>query len=173
MALIVERQIRFDLTCDDVEIKGVTSIELPTIAEQTVEVEGSGIMGSYETPVLGQLENMEVTMDLTHASPDEASILLTPENHEVGIYRAVQVRDSDTDEISIQKQRFYLRVRPKSVSEGTAENDSTDNGKATYSCSLYRKYIDGEKICEINPLSSIYIWNGVDYYEEVREALDL
>lgn len=173
MSLITERLIRFDLTCDDTAIVGVKSINLPSISEKTVDVDGSGIMGTYQTPVLGQLDNMEVSMDLTHVDPAQAVILQAPIVHNVIAYIAAQVRDNETDEISVQKWRITMRLRPKSVNEGSLQTDNDLNGTTTFACSQYKMYINGELTCDVEPLNSIYLWNGTDYYADVRTALDL
>lgn len=173
MALVKERTIRFDFTDDGVEVKGAGSVSLPTIEQKTTTVSGSGIMGEYETPILGQLNAMELVIDLTHVEPAAAARLKRPGIHEIVVYIAYQMRETTTDEILVQKERVSIRCKHKTAAEGTVNSDGDDNGSAAYSVSVYKKYVNGELTCDVEPLNSIYLWNGVDYYAPVRAALDL
>lgn len=171
MPKIDEAILRYDVY-EGQEYKGISDIELPSFSPDTIEVYGSGIMGSYDAVLMGMISAMEMKMDFRASTTDTTS-LTSPDNHNLTLYVAVQQADGSTRAQNTAGVRYNVVGKPKSVSEGKLSKGSTQGASVTYSLSYFAKYVDGQKVVEVDVLNSIFIWNGKDYFAGVRTALGL
>lgn len=171
MGIVDEATIGFSLFEDSVEFMGIVEANLPELVNIMQSVEGAGINGKYESPILGQIEPM--TLSLSFRSATASAIKLAePRRHNIDLRAAVQQQDPTKGIIKVAKATHSLVVVPKKLSIGKLATATTSGANGEYSVMYYAYYIDGLKMMEIDPLNYIYYINGQDNrWEEIKKAL--
>lgn len=152
------------------EFMGIADITLPDIERVTVEVQGAGMNGTLNSPVLGQFNAMSMTFSFKTHTKEQHS-LFEGRTHTLDLREAVQGRNNISGEVEVTPHKYVVKVIPTKYSKGKLATASTADASGEYAVSYYAEYIDGKKITEIDPLNYICIVNGVDELAAVRVAL--
>lgn len=152
------------------EYLGIAEVNLPDLAQLTTEVSGAGIAGKINSPIIGHIEPMSMTLNFRSVT-EEAYKLSTPESHSLDLRVAQQERDSGTGKSGIQKIKYSIIATPVKLGMGKIAPASTSDASGEYSVTYLAVYIDGKKVTEVDPMNYIYIINGKDYLADVRKAL--
>ncbi|MCI1959185.1 MAG: phage major tail tube protein [Clostridia bacterium] len=165
-----ESIVNFAVYEDGTEFLGMAEATLPEISRITAEINGAGINGTYNAPIVGHLEAMSLTLNFKTSSKAQYSLY---ENrvHTLDLRVAQQQRNPSTGEINTVSVKHVLGVTPVKLSPGKVAPASTADGSGEYSVSYYATYIDGTKVMEIDLLNFICLINGVDELADVRKAL--
>ena len=144
----------------------------PKFEYETVEIKGSGIAGSFNQPVPGQVKSMTTT--LNWRAPTEAAVeLLALKVHELKLLASAQFIDPRTHELSTQPIEYLLKAQTLALDAGDYEPSVATNENVQSEC-IYVKYkVNGVDKYEIDKLNYICKINGVDYLEGVRKDLGL
>ncbi len=165
-----EGVINFAIYEDGVEYLGVAEISLPDISRITAEIQGTGMNGTLNSPIIGNFEAMTTTFNFKTPSPEQSS-LFEGRVHTLDCRAAIQERDPVTGEINVIPYKYILKVTPVKQSLGKLAPSSTSDGSGEYATSYIAHYIDGKKVTEIDILNFICIINGNDELAKVRKAL--
>lgn len=152
------------------EFLGIVNATLPDISRKTVEFQGTGMNGTINSPVIGQIEAMTTTLNFQTHTKEQHS-LFEGRVHNLDFREAVQGRNPITGEVEVTPHKYIMKVMPVKLSKGKLEPASTADASGEYAVSYFAEYIDGKKITEIDPLNYICIVNGVDELSAVRKAL--
>ena len=162
--------INFSVYEDSTEFLGIASVTLPDVTQKTTTVNGAGIAGDLEVPVLGHIDAMSVTINFR--TNTEASMKLSePRAHQITLMAGVQGEDPVTKAITVTQEKHTMVVYPKSSKGGSIAPSSQTNGSGEYAVHYYASYLGGKKVREIDPANMIYEVNGVDYMAAVRKAI--
>ena len=148
---------------------GVTSqVTLPTLDAIEEEISGAGILGSYQTSTPGNFSSM--TQEVPFRTLDDDLFKLMNPNEPVDLtFRASeQSTVKATGALDYKSMRVVERGRFKSFSGGTLEQGKPMNATLTLELLYILVEIDGVKMLEYDKLNSVFVANGVDLLEKVR-----
>lgn len=165
-----EGVINYAIYEDGTEFLGIADITLPDIKRITAEIQGSGMNGVLNSPIIGNFEAMTATFSFKTPCKEQ-STLFEGRVHTLDCRAAVQDRNSVSGEIEVIPHKYIMKVTPVTQSLGKLAPASTSDGSGEYAVSYFAEYIDGKKMTEIDILNFICIINGVDELRDVRKAL--
>lgn len=142
------------------------SFTLPSIAFQTADVQA---MGSMTVPIVGLLENMELTINKVGIDAGIKRMnRLEKQNFE---FRWVQnVTKSDGTQ-TVEGCKAFVRTMPGSLSEIGVEVGNTTEQENVYNVTRMQIYIGGSEYLCVDRLSQILRVNGKDYYGKIKNLL--
>ncbi len=155
---------------DENEYIGVADATMPDLKRITTEIQGSGINGILNSPIKGNFEAMETTLNFK-APSKEQSALFEGRKHRLTFMSAIQDRELTTGEVKVKAHKIVMDVFPNTQSLGKVATASTSDASGTYSVSYFAQYFDGVKTDEIDLLNFICMINGKDELADVRRAL--
>lgn len=155
---------------DGTEYLGIADVTLPDISRITTEIQGTGMNGTLNSPIVGNVEAMTVTFNFKTPCKEQSS-LFEGRVHTLDCRAAIQDRNPTTGEIEIIPYKCIMKVTPVKQSLGKLAPASTSDGSGEYAVSYFAEYINGKKLTEIDILNFICMVNGVDELRDVRKAL--
>ncbi|MGN0787126.1 MAG: phage major tail tube protein [Christensenellales bacterium] len=151
--------------------RGIASVKMPEVVNKTFQVNGAGIAGDLDVPVLGHTEAMTMDIDFVD-NPRSAAILSQQRIHTLVLMSAHETLDDAAGALSISSHKYIVKVMPKSFSGGTLAAASQQGVATSFICLYLEEYIDGVLIRKIDKLNSIFEdGSGDDILEPVRRAL--
>ncbi|MDO5784726.1 MAG: phage major tail tube protein [Eubacteriales bacterium] len=160
--------IQYKLYEENEEFIGITQADLPTLEYITTTVNGSGIAGEIETPLIGQMKAMSITLKHTVLSRKGIS-LSSPRIHTWEL-REFQQGIETSGEQKVTNVKHVFKVFPKQMDGGSLKTASTSDPNTVASVLYWAEYRDGEKVMELDPLNNICYVDGVDYLAPLRAA---
>ncbi|MCX4326452.1 MAG: phage major tail tube protein [Lachnospiraceae bacterium] len=171
MPRVDETVIGFAVYEDTVEYLGISEATLPEISNIVEEISGAGINGKYESPILGQIEPMTLTLNFRVVTRN-AIKLFEPRRHEITLMAAQQNQDPTKGNVGVTSVKHVLIINPKKLNPGKLATASAADVSGEYSVTYYAMYADGKKMLEIDPINYIFYVNGQDdRWEQIRKAL--
>lgn len=171
MPRVDETMIGFAVYEDGREYLGISEVTLPEISNIVEEIQGAGINGKYESPILGQIEPMSAVFNFRTVTRN-AITLLEPRRHNLDLRAAQQNQDPTKGKVGVTRVKHILTVVPKKLNLGKLITASAADVSGEYSVVYYKNYIDDEKMIEIDPLNYIYYVHGQDNrWAEIQKAL--
>lgn len=162
--------INFSVYEDANDFLGMASATLPNLDALTQSISGAGIAGNVEAVIIGHLNAM--TTQLSFRTFSEGSVKLSePREHHIDLRVAQQVFDQVSGTHKVQSVKHVLVLFPKAESNGKVAPASPSDGSGDFATRLWRTYIDGQLVREVDQYNFIYMVNGVDYLADVRKAL--
>lgn len=170
MPYVDEGVINYRIYEDGTEFLGTASVTLPEIAFKSITVSGSGIAGDVDSPILGHMEAM--TLTINWRSLERAAYHLSEmRDHMLDIRVAQQNKHSGSADMIVVPTKHIVVGRPKTLSPGEVKPASEMGTSLQLSLSYYATYIKNRKMTEIDPYNFVCIINGVDYLAETNRAL--
>lgn len=151
------------------EVDDVTSITLPNLEQQTVDLNGAGIMGTISMPTTGQIGSLELSIAYRSLSRSVLR-LQRPGNQNIEV-RFVKDYMDRNGQMLPQGAKVFATGVLKSSEGGNIENNGAIEGSVTYEVLRYRVIVDGVETLLIDKLNNIYRVDGVDYMRGVNVAL--
>ncbi len=151
---------------------GVADVTLPTLEYMTETLSGGGIAGETETPALGQLSSMTISLNF-RALSEEITSFIEPAGTLLNCRGSLQKYDSATGKIIPYPCSLTVSVLPKSVELGKFEVGAATDTSIEQEITYLKLYIDNKEICEIDKLNYICRIGGKDYLEEVRDQIGM
>lgn len=160
---------RFNLYKNGNRLIGVAGeVELPEVTNLTDTIEGAGTGGNLEIPVIGLVDTMEMKIPFTSLGK-EAFLFMDPtESADLTLNGAIQCTDSGTGKIGYSQLSIAVRGIVKTFTPGNAKAGAKMDSSVVLSLSYYKIIIDGKTMLEIDKLNNVYIINGKDILQEVR-----
>jgi P2 family phage contractile tail tube protein len=152
------------------EFVGMASCKLPDKNQKVISMEGAGIGGTVEVPVIGHYDAMSMELDFRNYSARVAR-LREHRLHQSELRVSQQVEDQANGEKVSVPVKHVITGRPKSASGGTVAPAAPSDTKIVLAVRYWATYINGEKVDEIDQLNRVDVVNGVDYNADVRAAL--
>lgn len=146
-------------------------VTLPEIAYMTTTSSGAGIMGEIETPIIGLIQSMGITINSHNISVQQIGLI--DGSTQLEFRGSEQYTDVATGEIKERSVKITTRVVPKKYSPGSlakaSEMGSSFEGEVIYLKILH----DGKEAVEIDKLNYICTINGVDVMKTTRANLGM
>ena len=170
--VVPEHLVNFEIYIDgDAEPSGVASIDLPEINFLATEVKGAGILGAYDSPVLGHVEALESTLHCRTLRKDAATLMQQKKSFMLSAYGASQIYDSATGELGVEPVRCDMRCLPKSFKPGKFEPGEQTETEVVVAVDYIKITVDGKVALELDVFNYIYNVDGADMLADLRAAL--
>lgn len=144
-------------------------ISLPDLQAVTAEVSGAGIMGSYNTAVVGMFQGISQEIPFRMVNKEFFSLMMANEQAELTLRSSMQnVNKSTGGTLSAVGMRIVMRGRPTSAKFGTVKMGDLMNASATLELTYLLVEIGGETMLELDKLNSVYKVNGKDLMAEIN-----
>lgn len=148
---------------------GVTgSVELPNFDAITETISGAGILGEYETSIVGMYGSMEQEVPFRVLDSDCFAIMNPTELVDLTFRASAQSTVKATGAITYKGMRIVERGRLKSFTPGKLELGKQMDAKVKLELLYIMVEIDGVTKIEYDKLNSVFVVNGVDLLEKVR-----
>ncbi|ADO83711.1 phage major tail tube protein [Ilyobacter polytropus] len=155
------------------ELGGIVDITPPNFENQSEEITGAGIDGSYESSSVGGYSNLPLVLKHRVVPSIASRRLMKPGAKDLTIYMAKQIYNSESGETEIQKIEIQAKATHKSLNSGTTGPNTKQDAEQTFNLLSYKETIDGEVAIEYDKFNQVCIIDGTDVLAEVRNALGL
>ena len=168
-----ETTVAFRVYHDGKDYLGTATLEMPEIGYMTETLNGAGLAGEIETPVVGLTQSMTVKMTMTSAThPFFDSLDWTrPALYEC--YGDLQVADPVTHIRTTKPYRINFLGRLKTETLGSLEMGKKHGNEMEFEVTRLKVYLDGEEKFIHDKLNFIHRVNGNDLLAQTRKNLGL
>lgn len=144
-------------------------ISLAEFSSMTATVSGAGILGEYNTAVIGMFSSITQQIPFRIINREFFSLMDATKQAELVLRASIQNVDRQTGgTLSTQGMRIVFRGRPTAVSPGTLKQGDLMNASVTLELTYVLIEIGGESKLELDKLNSIYKINGKDLLADIR-----
>ena len=145
-------------------------LKCPQIQFITETLKMAGFGGEFDSPALGQLQNMEIEIPFTSLSKD--GLTLAEDDTQPIIARAaVEFIDPETGNKEICNRTVTVRGMTTEINYGSLKVGGVGNPSVKKSVTAYTEEIDGEVVTDINKLTGRCIIAGVDLTEKIQKYI--
>lgn len=171
-ATFPDKTINYTVYDDGNRLLGTATVELPEIAYLADTLSGSGLAGEVETPVLGHLQAMQLTINWNTIEKSTLQ-LLDNTGRTLTLRSSQQVLDSAEGKMSSVPVKIVVKTLPKSVSMGSLEPGAKTDSSSVLEVTYLKVDIGDDTQCEIDKLNYICKFGDTDLLETVRSDLGL
>lgn len=148
---------------------GVTgSVQLPSFDAITEEINGAGILGSYETSIPGFYSSMSQEVPFRILDEDIFSLMSPSELVDLTFRATMQSTVKGTGALDYKGMRVVERGRLKSFKPGKYELGKQMEASVTLELLYILIEVGGKTKLEYDKLNSVFVVNGKDLLEKVR-----
>lgn len=170
MATLPEVVYGFNVYKSGNQLIGISGeVTLPDIAAQTDTISGAGILGSFETSIVGVFDSMELEIPFRVLDDDIFSFMNPMETIDLNLRASKQVLNQQTAAIDSTGMRIATRGKLKKFKPGKVAQASQMDCSVTIEVLYLLIELDGESKLEIDKLNFVYNVNGVDILAKVRK----
>lgn len=144
------------------------SVTLPSLDPITEEVSGAGILGSYDTSIVGHYSSMTQEVPFRILDEDIFTIMNPNELVDLTFRASAQSTVKATGAVDYKGMRIVERGRLKSFTPGKFEQGKQMDASVTLELLYILVEVDGQTKLEYDKLNSVFIVNGKDLLEKVR-----
>lgn len=144
------------------------AVTLPSFDAITETISGAGILGEYETGVVGQYGSMQQEVPFRVLSKDVFSIMDPTALVDLTFRGNIQSTAKSTGAIEYEKVRVVERGRLKAFNPGSLEMGKQMSASVTLEVLYILVEIENEKVLEYDKLNSVFVVGGKDLLEKVR-----
>lgn len=152
-------------------IMGTTAeINIAELQAMTATVSGAGILGEYNTSVVGMFQSMSQEIPFRMIDRDYFNMLNTGEQSKIVLRSSVQQRNRETGgTISTSAMRFVFRGHPTAAKFGTVKIGDLMNASITLELTYLLAEIGGMTMLELDKLNSVYKVAGKDLLKDIMK----
>lgn len=148
---------------------GVTNeMTLPDIVSMTETISGAGLLGEYETVLLGHYSSIELEIPFRILEDDIFTLANPMDVQEITLRGTQQISDRDAS-LKTQGMRIVVRGRVKSFKEGTLKMGGQMGSSVVLEVFYILIEVKQEKKFELDKLNEVLFVNGVDVMEQIKQ----
>lgn len=153
------------------KLMGVSGeISLVELNAMTATISGAGILGEYNTAVIGMFQSMSQEIPFRMVNKEFFELINASQQAEIVLRSSLQnVNKSTGGTLSTQGMRIVYRGRPSSIKPGQLKQADLMNASVTLELTYILIEMGGEKRLELDKLNEIYIVNGEDLLADIRK----
>lgn len=160
----------FNLYLSGSKLAGITGeVKLPDLEAVTVEVDGAGILGSYESPVPGHYKSLEFEIPFRCFNADYFRMIDPTKPVAITLRGAEQINVKSTGATDYVGMRVVVRGRSKKMELGTAKIGGTMDSKIVLELTYILVEMDGKQAIELDKINGVFRINGVDVLAKVKK----
>ena len=170
--IIPERGLNFKVYIDGADLAGIAEGNLPNGEMMTSEVKGAGIAGTLDTPVLGHMQSVSVTLTWRTLTKSVMRVI-APGAHAIDMYAVSESFDAGTGRVKTSSIHVFMRAVTKKYDLGKLAVGDTLDCETEHEVYYYKVFIDGEELLEVDKFNYVYKVNGTDYLTDTRRGLGM
>lgn len=143
-------------------------ITLPNFDAITQEISGAGILGTYETSIVGMYGSIIQEIPFRILDTDIFSLMNPNEPVDLTLRASEQSTVKATGAIDYKGMRVVERGRFKNFAAGKLELGKQMDANLTLELLYIMIEIGGKVMLEYDKLNSVFVVNGVDLLKKVR-----
>lgn len=171
-ATFPDKTINYNVYDDGERLLGTATIELPEIAYVADTLSGAGLAGEIETPVLGHLQAMQVTLNWNTIEESTLSMLAN-RSRTLTLRSSQQKLDTAAGELVSVPVKITIKSLPKSVSLGNLEMGAKTDSTSVLEVTYIKIDIDSATVLEIDKANYICKVGDEDLLSQVRSDLGI
>ena len=144
------------------------SVTLPSFEAITEEVGGAGILGTYDTSIVGMYGSMTQEIPFRILDEDIFTLMNPAELVDLTFRASAQSTVKATGAVDYKSMRIVERGRLKSFTPGNYELGKQMSASVTLELLYILIEVDGATKLEYDKLNSVFVVNGKDLLEKVR-----
>ena len=164
--------INFEVFDNANRLIGLSDIELPDVKMLTTELQGAGIAGKMDFPVLGFVDSVEITFNWRTLT-DQNLVFLAMHSYDFICYGAIEHYKTASGEIKAVQCKINTRVVPKGLTAGNMKPADSMETKSTFEVIYYKNEINKVTRVEFDKFNYKFLVDGFDYLAEVRTILNI
>jgi hypothetical protein len=168
---IPEKINNFNVYKEGGKLVGVSAeVTLPSLEASTETISGAGIAGEYESPNIGHFGpiSMEIPFNTLYTDIFD---LLTPETKNITLRGSMALYDVAAGKLVNKGIKILVKGMPKGIDLGKMSPGKPMENKVPLEISYIKVDIDGKTVLEVDKLNFIYVVNGIDYLQEIRNQM--
>jgi len=151
---------------DDVLVAKDTTFTLPELTFATADIQA---MGTMSVPIVGLLENMQVTIKQIGVDRGLGKLnKLEKQNLE---FRWVETVVESDGSLKQSGRKAFVRTMPGTIPAAGVEVGNVSELESTLNVTRYQLYADGKEIICADRLNGVLKINGKDYYKKITNLL--
>lgn len=156
---------------DAARVMGTTGeVNIAELQAMTALISGAGILGEYNTSVVGMFQSMAQEIPFRIIDRDYFSMLNTGEQSKIVLRSSVQQRNREAgNTLSTQAMRFVFRGHPTAAKLGTVKIGDLMNASITLELTYLLAEIAGVVMLELDKLNSVYKVSGKDLLKDIMK----
>lgn len=168
-----ERLVNFRVYGESNAYYGIATVELPEIEYMSDTVSGAGISGEIESPVIGHISAMEMTLSWRTIMKEAMALADSTKAHHLEIRGSEQEYDSATGTYSTIPVKVVVKAAPKTISLGSFEPGATTDTEQTFAVNYLKMTVNNEETLEFDPFGGKATVKGVNALDSVNRDLGL
>lgn len=169
---IPERLTNFRIYDEAEDLLGVSDVELPELSYMTNTINGAGLAGEVESPVIGHFQSMGTTLNWRTIEKKAVS-LLDMKAHLITARGAQQSYNASDGTWKTVPVRCTMKCMPKQLNAGKFEVGATTDTSTEFEVVYLKLFIDNREVLEIDKFNYKCVINGKDILAPVRVAMGL
>lgn len=169
---VPEMLINYNMFLEGARQAGTVDVTLPNVQAVTQSIQGAGIAGVADVPVLGHTQDMTMTVNFRVATAD-IRLLLPQQYHHIEFWPALQTLDSGTGKLAVVDHKVIVKGMVKGDNLGTLNPGEVQGRSLEFNIIYLKELVGGELIREIDKFNFIYNIGGQDLLSSVRSAIGL
>jgi hypothetical protein len=169
---VPEKLVNFRVYRDGADMLGVADAELPSLEAMTDTVQGAGVAGEVDSPILGHYGSMTLTLNWRTVTGN-TTILAQPQAHQLDLRGAMQVYDASNGAYKTVPLKVVCKAVPKNTGLGSLQAGSSQENSTEMEVNYIKVWVDGEEKIELDKYNFKCVIEGTDYLESVRDNLGL
>ncbi|OYO94282.1 hypothetical protein C8E03_110122 [Lachnotalea glycerini] len=146
-------------------------VTLPDFEAMTDSISGAGLLGEFDTTILGMFGSLEQEIPFRALDEDIFSFMDPTEMVDLNLRSTRQMLDEKTTAVDFSNMRIAMRGKLKKFKPGKVEQATQMDCSVTLEILYFLIEINGESKFELDKLNFIYKVNGKDILEKVRKYI--
>jgi P2 family phage contractile tail tube protein len=167
---VPEMLINYNMFLEGARQIGTVDVTLPNVQSVTQSIQGAGIAGVADVPVLGHTQDMVMTVNFRVATAD-VRLLLPQKYLHIEFWPALQSLDSGTGELTVVNHKVIVKGMAKGDNLGTLNPGELQGRSLEFNIIYLKELVGSELIREIDKFNFIYNIGGQDLLSSVRSAI--
>jgi len=151
---------------------GTVDVALPNIQMVTQTIQGAGIGGVSDMPVLGHTQDMVMTVNFRVAVSD-LNKLLVQQYQNIEFWGAIQHLNAGTGKLEVAKHLVVVKAQCKGDNLGTMNPGELQGRSLEFNVIYIKEEVDGVLQREFDKFNFKHIVGGEDFLSSVRSAIGL
>lgn len=165
-----DKTISYSVYLEGELLVGIATIELPELAFMSDTLSGAGIAGEVETPTLGHIESMSITINFNTINKAIFPLLNT-KGHTLTFRSSQQEYTTENGATGTQAVKIVAKTLPKNFSLGSFEPGAKTDTSVELEITYLKIEIGGEEFVEIDKFNFKCKIGDTDLLESVRKDL--
>lgn len=160
----------FNVYSDGEQQIGVTNeMSIAELNAKTATIDGAGIAGSYDVPVVGNFDSIKQTIPFRSLITSTIDFTNPQKVQNLTIRGSLQVTDKSTGVSDYTGLRLVIKGRATGFNPGQIRQGQSMNASVTIECMYVLYEVGGKNMFELDKWNGIYKVNGVDLMEKARQ----